>query len=271
MKKNNYLNIPLTLFIVGAIFFYIATIIFLPQQKVNTVPIAAGEACSGGPGDDQGCSNGGNLFNGCFWICNNAPPGVKLVPPPCCEILAQTGDPFACCFDARRRCTPDQCASIPEGVVKQRCAQLWVMGYCNQTTTIPPSPTNSPQPTSPAAPTNPPEVTQPPVIQPTQPPIQPTQPAPTTKPFVQLTPAGVNFQTQQHGNGTTQQEFNLLNFIPKINFPDLKFTPPKINVDELQRGIAKPLDILESIFGRIVYYDRLLESGINEKVRNIFK
>ena len=76
--------------------------------------------CSGSPDDGQGCSNGGDLRNGCNWICNNnPPPGTILKPIPCCEILAQTGDPFACCFDARRRCTPQQCASIPEGTMKQ--------------------------------------------------------------------------------------------------------------------------------------------------------
>lgn len=205
-------------------------------------------------------------------------PGDPNYNDPCCVELGSTGNAYACSWPQRGYCTDTQCGAIPDGAPRERCGgprHSWCNecishncpGYGKTTPTTAPQPTSAPQPTtSPTIiPTNLPEVTQPPVVQPTQTSIQPT-----SAPFVQLTPAYVNFQTQQHGNETTTQGLNLLNLMPKINFPDLKFTAPKINVDELQRGIAKPLDILESIFGKIVYYDRQLENGINEKVKNIF-
>ncbi|MBI2612062.1 hypothetical protein HYW54_04980 [Candidatus Gottesmanbacteria bacterium] len=152
-----------------------ATSILLRQKNVEPPSLASGGACSGGEDDFQGCTNGGDLRNGCNWICNNAPSGVQLVPPPCCETLAQTGDPFACCFDARRRCTPQQCAAIPEGVIKQRCGQLWELGYCSGggggST---PKPTNKPQPSNTPRPTRKPRPTKVPTFIPTATPIPPT-------------------------------------------------------------------------------------------------
>lgn len=129
MKKNYQLKAIFLLFIFLITFFVISSNV-------------SAQNCSGGPDDGQGCSEGGSLLNGCNWVCNNsAPPGTVLKPPSCCETLAQTGDPTVCCFDARRRCTIQQCSSIPEGVRKERCGQLWeVGGYCND----PPTPTAPP-------------------------------------------------------------------------------------------------------------------------------
>ncbi|MDO8610750.1 MAG: hypothetical protein Q7R95_09465, partial [bacterium] len=118
-------TISFILFICGI---YIFNVTNTPQITLTNQTKAQNLACTGFPDDGQGCSNGGSLLNGCNWVCNNATLGTILVPPPCCETLAQTGDPTTCCFDARRRCTPQQCASIPEGTLKQRCGQLWEMG-----------------------------------------------------------------------------------------------------------------------------------------------
>lgn len=139
-----------SLFILGIIIFSTGAIAFLAKQKTVKQSIIAGENCSGGPEDSQGCTNGGDLRNGCNWICNNASQGTILNQISCCEILAQTGDPSACCFDARRRCTPGQCSAIPEGVRKQGCGQLWEMGLCSANTNpTQPPPTSPPQPIQP--------------------------------------------------------------------------------------------------------------------------
>lgn len=160
------------------ILFGVGATVYLSQQKTVEPPsFAASGACSGGEDDFQGCSNGGNISNGCNWICNTAPPGVQLVAPPCCQTLVQTGDPFACCFDARRRCTPQQCSAIPEGVAKQRCGQLWELGYCGGsggggTTPKPTNPPNTPKPTRRPKPTQVPTVV----------PTTPTHPSKTVVP-----------------------------------------------------------------------------------------
>lgn len=118
---------------------------------INTV---FAQDCSGTPDDGQGCQNGGNLTNGCNWICNTVMPDIKYVMPPCCETLAATGDPFACCFDARRRCTPQQCSSISGA--QQRCGQLWTGDYnCPQTMQ---QPIATPTKTVPSTPAGPPFV-----------------------------------------------------------------------------------------------------------------
>lgn len=92
--------------------------------------------CSGhGTNDDPQCIHENNP---CGFSCTSEP---KVVPS-CCEDIRNTGDPFQCCFAARRVCRPDQCATI-QGQ-KQRCGQMWELGYCKES---PPQPT-SPPPTS---------------------------------------------------------------------------------------------------------------------------
>lgn len=52
--------------------------------------------------------------------CGNGPPG-DIYNAPCCDEIKRTGDPFACGWPDRGYCRDDQCASIPEGVDRQRC------------------------------------------------------------------------------------------------------------------------------------------------------
>lgn len=195
--------------------------------------------CSGGPDDGQGCTNGGDLRNGCNWICNNsAPPGLILKPPSCCEILAQTGDPSTCCFDARRRCTPQQCSSIPEGTLQQRCGQLWILGgYCNN-----PSPTSIP-PTVTVKPTMTPQPTQEP-IQSKSPNQFPTEviPPKTIDVFESPTPIPVSLK--------------------------IKFTLPsfQLNLTDLNSKTKKPLGFFEYLFKTIVSYDKKLEEWMNTRI-----
>lgn len=203
--------------------------------------------CSGGPDDGQGCTNGGDLRNGCNWICNDAPPGTKLVPPPCCETLAQTGDPSTCCFDARRRCTPQQCASIPEGTLKQRCGQLWELGgYCNEPAPLPTqSPTQIPTPFIPTS--IPPTITP----QPTKIPSYLNQPKPTTKVI-------------------NEDSFPTKAVQPKVNnvfsSPTPSPIPFKINLITINKNVRKPFGLFEYIFRIIVSYDQKLETWINAKI-----
>ncbi|MBI4066745.1 hypothetical protein HY407_00015 [Candidatus Gottesmanbacteria bacterium] len=145
-----------------------ATNILLKQENVEPPTLASGTgSCSGDPNsDNNGCINGGNLTNGCNWICQSEiPPGTTLTIPSCCETVAKTGDPHACCFDALRRCTQSTCDAIPEENRKTcgdppgpcRCGQLWALGYnCSGGSG---NPTNTPRPTNPLKPTNTPKPT----------------------------------------------------------------------------------------------------------------
>lgn len=78
------------------------------------------------------CSGHDGAFgdNSCRWSCNIQLNGNPINIPSCCDEIEKTGDPTVCVFDARRVCTPGQCSTIPEGVARGRCAQLWEVGCC---------------------------------------------------------------------------------------------------------------------------------------------
>lgn len=127
--------------------------------------------CSGhGTNDDPQCVHENNP---CGFSCTSVP---KVVPS-CCDDIQRTGDPFQCCFAARRVCRPSQCASIQ--VAKQRCGQMWELGYCTEDVptvapTVLPIPTVQPtiRPTVP--PVTPPAQPTATLVQPTVPPGYPT-------------------------------------------------------------------------------------------------
>lgn len=267
------------------------------QLTSRPATYASGGACSGGPDDYQGCTNGGDLRNGCNWICNSPiPPGVSLVQPSCCTVLAQTGDPFACCFDARRRCTPQQCAAIPDGVIKQRCGQLWELGYCSGSnnnpspTARPTSPLPSRTPTPTHAPTRRPSRTPTPTkrVDPTDNPNRVNSPTPTqAAPTSSLQPSTVvpttPFQTgrQQKVIPTTVFQTNRDNFpsldalpvvftLPHIRLPKINVVGPVADsVETVDRQLPRTLDFFEYVFGQITRYDEIVEEKINERIDSL--
>lgn len=257
------------------------------KQLTQNSTVLAGD-CTGNPDTDmdQGCTNGGNLLNGCNWICNSAPPGTDLSIPSCCNILASTGNPGACCFDARRRCTPQQCNSIPEGVPKQRCGQLWELGYCSPIF----NPTNPPQPTSPP-PTQPPLATRTPTPRPTRTPTpRPTSPFPTNTPplyptntptaptptstFISPSPTSGQFIIPTSPQQITQPPSEIPIIDPIAVMNNLVVQPIAQSANKITEIIntqaPKALDFFEFIFERVTYYDFLLEQNINDRLRKLF-
>lgn len=281
-----------TLFLLALVFSLGLGIYFSSQankSKLTTRSSASGGNCSGdGESDFQGCVNGGNLTNGCNWVCNTAPPGTNLVIPSCCEELARTGDPTVCCFDARRRCTPQQCSSIPEGVPQERCAQLWVLGYCTPQA----QPTNTPKPTSAVVPSNtpkptkkpkatqiptqPPQTTQPPqnTGTPTQNPyptssLQPTSPPqPTTTTIYNdnATFRGNNFNnTLSNQPYPAQQVFPVLS-LPHIELPHIDIVGPAANsIIMVDAQLPRTLDFAEYVFNVVQIADLKLELFIKNR------
>jgi len=285
---------PLFLF---ALVFSLGLGIYFSSQantlKLTTRSSASGGNCSGdGETDFQGCVNGGNITNGCNWVCNTAPAGITLVIPSCCEELARTGDPTVCCFDARRRCTPQQCSSIPEGVPKERCAQLWELGYCTPQT----QPTATPRPTSPVVPSNTPKPTKKPKATniPTQPPPsqspQATQPpqntgSPTQNPnptsFLQptdeLQPTTTTiynddafFQSNGFNNTPSNQLYPEQLFpalsLPHVELPHIDIVGPTARtVTTIDAQLPRTLDFAEYVFNVVQIADRKLELFINSR------
>lgn len=219
-----------------------------------------------------------NLGNPNFCADSCKPDGSRcdLTTPStesCCDEIQKTGDPFACAdWVARGYCSIDQCGTIPEGVNRQRCgAPRWhwcdlckansCPGYGEPTKA--PKPTQLPTPV--VRPTSVPtpqltatQKTQPPQEEPTTiirvPPNEPTHPAITN-----------DFQKSRSESVTQQFSF------PSIQFPKITFPKININLVELNQNTRKPLDFFEYVFGRIVYYDNLLEYSINQKIRSIVK
>lgn len=249
--------------LLGGIFILIVTLIFILsiqnsynlQSRAEEGPTFCQDQCTG--------KNRCDLNNS----SNN--PDDPNYNDPCCEEIRKTGDPFACPDWVKRGyCTIDQCATIPEGVNRQRCGgPRWhwcelckennCPGYGAPTKT--PAPTPVVQPTSVPAP-------QPTAIQETQPPQQ----QPTTiirVPPNEPTHAVINngFQNSRPESVSQQFEFSSIQF-PKITFPKIN-----INLIELNQNTRKPLDFFEYVFGRIVYYDGVLEYSINQKIRSIVK
>lgn len=169
----------------------------------------------------------------------------------CCEEIRKTGDPLACPWPERGYCSIDQCAAIPEGVNRQRCAgprHSWC-GECqthncpgygiNPTQPpVPPTavievPTKSPPPTLPiptvipnpanpiiptqsTQPTNPrPQITYAPIVYPTHPPPALPTIVPTTKPFAISLP---NFSPVREKVDVFMQKtkFSIFDFLSKI-------------------------------------------------------
>lgn len=233
----------------------IGTIFILPKY-------AKAMDCSGAPETEE-CAFG---VNSCHWNCNNTPPPTFI--PSCCDEIARTGDPTKCCFDARRVCTIEQCAAI-QGP-KQRCGQMWENTCCpaygSGCPFKPPAgytpaiiPTSTPQPTVPPSPTPTKAVASTPTIvkTPTPTPIKseqtPTNPPAggPTKPFTK-TGENLNFQIER------------ANQFPQINLPQIK-----INIVDLNKIVSKPLGLFEYLFRKIIYYDKKLEEGINNKISQI--
>lgn len=175
-----------------------ATNILLTQK--NQEPPSLANDCTGDGTDratqeQHGCFDGGGLTNGCNWVCQSPrPPGIVLSIPSCCDIVASTGDPHACCFDALRRCTQSQCDAIPEDQRQScngpcRCGQLRALGWDCST-----DGGGGPAPTNPPGPTNPPNSTP----NPTNKPLPTSTPVPYRSPtpfYIPVTATPVPFVT----------------------------------------------------------------------------
>ncbi len=197
----------------------------------------------------------------------NGPPGDVNYNDPCCEELAKTGDPGACPWPQRGYCTDAQCATVPEGVSRERCGaprNVWCnqcrdnkcLGYVD----------------TPVQPTAPPTVfpTKKPTIVPSAVPPQPTKKIiqPTT--VLRVIPTNGIRPTINAFPTTTQQNTSFSSFeFPLIQFP--KFILPKIQINliEINQLAKKPMNIVEYIFRRVLYYDRKLENIVNEQLRKI--
>lgn len=258
MKKNCKYRIIFSVFILWII--------------IITIKPVIAQNCSGGSDDGQGCTNGGDLRNGCNWICNEVKPDIKYVMPPCCETLAQTGDPFACCFDARRRCTPDQCASISGA--QQRCGQLWTGDWnCPQTMQPTATPTKTISPTNIPSPTSIPPTKIPEKLVPTTPPSKPTSimlPLPyltTTIEPAQPTPD--LFPKNNQSNQGPFSSFSLPSLsLPKINLPCIN---AKLSIASTNLIVQKPLGLFKNIFSTIKQMDKNMENMINKGFLTIVK
>ncbi len=265
MEKKAFRNNRNKLLLLGGIFILIVILTFILniqssynlQSRAEEGPTFCQDQCTG--------------RNRCDFTSSSSVPGDPNYNDPCCGEIEKTGDPLACPWPQRGYCTDAQCATIPEGVNRQRCGgprHSWCNkcidnkcpGYVNTPPTQAPTsvqPTrslNTPVPT--AAPTKSVNQTQPP--QPTSiirvPPNEPTHPI-ITNDFQKSRPESIS---QQFG-------------FPLLQFP--KITLPKININlvKLNQNARKPLNFFEYVFGRIVYYDGLLEYSINQKIRSIVK
>jgi len=187
----------------------------------------------------------------------------------CCLEIAKTGDPFACGWPDRGFCLDSQCASIPEGVVRQRCGGP-KHSWCNMcrdnkcpgygVDNISPTKAPTVAPTSISIPTTPPTSIP---IESGQAPTNPPTGGP-TKPYNRT---GENLDTQvERSNQNNLSPLSLFQ-LPQINLLDL----PKININivDLNKASRKPLGLLEFLFKKITVYDKKLELTINEAFRKL--
>lgn len=237
MEKKAFRN---TILLLGGIFIFIIIIVFIInlQNSYNLQSKAEGDPNP--PGSPAWCTDHCNPSpetNPC-----NQNPTYKF--PDCCNELANNGDPFACDWPDRGYCLDSQCASIPGGVVRQRCGgpkHSWC-GEC--TTNNCPGYGSTTQPTS-----RPISTTVPTVTKETQPP-QPTtiiRVPPNESPRPAIT------NSFQNSKPTSVTE----------RFPNIT-----INLVKINQNTRKPLDFFEYLFKRIIYYDNLLENTINVKLKN---
>lgn len=288
MRKNRYSIIFFVIFFVFVIF-NIMLVISRLSQKNSSFGIAT--RAEGDPNPEGSPA----------WCADHCNPSPETNPcnqsetykfADCCREIASSGDPGACSWPDRGYCLDSHCASIPEGVSRERCGgpkhswcDLCTKNHCPGygAPVITPSPT--PLPTR--APT--PVLTKPvptkPTASPTAVPVENTDKTclftPTPKQQQNTTgtsntilrappnelpvPTVDTFPGSESDSNTGPLDMPSLS-LPRISLPKIQINLPKINT-----AVKKPMDFFEYIFRTILTYDRKLEQGINKNIESIVK
>lgn len=244
----------------------------LTSQKISFKSKAAWDTCRCfDPNhcyEDQCTRNVVKSPNVCYDYPDDGPLPMDGSPlcthtPPCCTDMVARNNSQICCWIERAFCLQSQCKQLTRN--HDHCGWYWsnhgIPGYgCTGLNQTPIPPTNPPtQP--PASPTSTPVPTQ---FYPTQFPTPTRFNQPTYSPPQNPTGRPV-YQppTTIHQPTANKPTFSL----PYIKFTGLtkqiNMSWKKIN-QTISFQVQKTLDIPERLFWKIIYYDRLLESKINQ-------